>query len=110
MSVYIVRRETRTRGVRWHVRYEAGRNAKIVHLGAFGTLREAEWRKQAALDVLAKGGTPTRAQAPDEDAQRTLAEFVEPWLASRVDVAPGTLRNFRIALRDLPDRLAGKQP
>lgn len=110
VSVYIVRRETKTRGARWHVRYEQGRNDPIVHLGVFASEREAKLRRKAALEVVARGGIPQRARIGRPAPSVTVQDVADAWLATLHDLADNTLRYYRRTARTLPDWLARMDP
>ena len=105
IGTYIVRRKSKTRGIRWHVRFEQGRNAPIVHLGVFGSEREARLRKRAADELAARGRVPYR-ELVEPRAEVVVAESVaqaaDAWLASRVDLSDSSRRNYASAIRRFP--------
>lgn len=113
VTVYIVRREispdpaTGRPRARWHVRYQARRRSPIVHLGVFESETLAKIRRQAALEEVARGGTPTRVRvAPAPAVLVTVAVAAEEWLGTLQDLAPSTLKGYRKAVRDQPDWLS----
>lgn len=118
MAVYIVRREispdpdTGKQRVRWHVRYTPGRYQPVTHLGVFESERLAKLRRQAAIETVARGGTPTRlAQATESETAPDLATVAATWLATREqDAAESTLKGFRRSVATLPDWLAALDP
>lgn len=106
VTVYIVKRET-GKGARWHVRYQARRRSPIVHLGSFESETLAKLRRQAALEEVARGGTPSRALPAEPAPVLTVALAGQAWLVTLQDLAPNTVKGYRKAVRDLPDWLAG---
>ena len=72
MSVYGVRRATRSGEPRWFVRWQRSRYARQVHLGSFRTRREADIRVEWAKAKLAAGIAPTLDELDrDLDASRS---------------------------------------
>lgn len=109
MSVYVVRRTTRAGEPRWLVRWQRGRYARQVHLGSFRTRREADARAEWARMKIAAGVAPTLDElARDLDQApappTSVADAVDAWIASRVDVAESTRQTYRsLALRIVAD-------
>jgi hypothetical protein len=59
-SVFIVRRATKRKGIRYHVRYRlGGRESRPQHAGAFDTRREADARARWVA-----GELPRRCACP----------------------------------------------
>lgn len=110
MSVYIVERETKTKGKRYHVRYEQGRDDPIVHLGVFATEEDAIIRRNEALAVVARGEIPYRKRIEAKPPRQTMHEAGEAWLLTLHDLAPRTIKNYRRTVATLPGWLAGMHP
>lgn len=114
-SVYIVRRKTvpgvlkRPVTTRFHVRYERDSTTGIVHLGVFGTLKEAKQRQEAARMVLASGREPT--QYEEVRAESPLMRVVaNRWLASRIDVQERTRTNYEISVHQILRAFGRRDP
>ena len=105
-SVWIQRRTSRT-GVRYHVKYRVGgREARAVHGGAFGTLREARARRDWIAGELAHMRVPdvralTHVAAQAETRARTLAQVCEEFAHTRVDVGAAAHAHYRQTMRRL---------
>lgn len=108
-SVYIVRRATKTKGTRFHVRYERDGVSAVVHLGAYGTLREAKIRKKTALSTVARGDEPSRFERPivEHGLMQTVARS---WLASRIDVKERTRTNYTISVHQILQVFGRRDP
>ena len=97
-AVHIRTRETKS-GRRYQVRYRlGGRGYALVHGGVFGTLREARQRRDFIAGELAGGRDPRVAlellkHAPTRP--RTIAEWFEAFVESRVDVHEKTIVGYR---------------
>jgi integrase len=108
-SVYIVRRQTKTRGERFHVRYQRARRSPSILLGVFDTEARALLRREVALDEIARNVEPTRA--PKEAlAASSVRDAAVAWLATLTDLAPRTLKNYRRTVATLPAWLERKDP
>src|SRR5262245_18289478 len=93
----IVTRRTRS-GLRYHVRYaRGGRAYPVLHGGSFKTQKEAKARRDLIAGELAAGRNPAdRLRAlVEQPKRRTVAEWIEPYRESRVDLAPQTIRAVR---------------
>lgn len=103
-SVWIRKRARKHGGFSHRVEYRPGGRDKTVRFaGAFGTEREAKIRKRYVENELAAGRTPDLTLAGPQVAAETLREAAARWVASRVDVAEGTLHTYRVNLeRILP--------
>lgn len=97
-AVHIRSRETKN-GRRYQVRYRlGGRGYALLHGGVFGTLREARQRRDFIAGELAVGRDPRVALASLKHAprrSRTMAEWFEAFVESRVDVHPKTIAGYR---------------
>jgi hypothetical protein len=103
-SVWITTRATARGGKRYRVMYRlGGRESAPRYGGSFRTKREALARKAWLTGELAALGVPNLR--PEDAAAATLRSVAASWLASRVDVAPGTLATYRIALARILPRL-----
>jgi hypothetical protein len=110
-SSWIVSRQTRAGGRRYRVEYRlGGRESATRYGGFFKTSREAKERKAWIAGELAARRVPDlrslevgRQQAP------TVAEAIERWRASRVDVAEGTRVLHRVALNRVVPILGTKR-
>jgi integrase len=104
-SSWIVSRATKKSGKRFRVEYRpGGRESAVRYAGSFRTLREAKIRRDVVLGELAALRLPALRLAQPKPAP-TLAELAERWKASRVDVSPGTMQTYRVALGRLLPRL-----
>lgn len=115
-SVYIVPRDTRSKGMRYSVRCEMP-NRPILRLGTFGDEKQAWSRKLAALDLISKHPSDhsaynalTSFDAPPPPPSRTLGQVADAWLETLQDLADGTVRGYRISRRSLPGWLCEKDP
>lgn len=108
-SVYLKRRETRTKGTRWHVRYERDRASPVVFLGSFATEKEAKARKLAAQVELSQGREPSRFATPVA-VSTTVKRVAERWLASRIDVSERTFTNYEISVQDILQAFGSRDP
>jgi integrase len=105
-SVYIVRRKTvpgkeqRPVTTRFHVRYERDGHSPVVHLGVYGSLKEAKTRQASARKLVAQGKEPSRFEQPI--VERGLMQTVaRSWLASRIDVGERTRTNYTISVHQI---------
>jgi integrase len=104
-SVWITTRATTRGGKRYRVMYRlGGRESAPRYGGSFRTKREALARKAWLTGELAALRVPNLRLAEDA-AAATLRSVAARWQASRVDVAPGTLATYRIALARILPRL-----
>jgi integrase len=104
-SVWITTRATARRGKRYRVMYRlGGRESAPRYGGSFKTKREALARKAWLTGELAALRVPNLRLAADA-AAATLRSVAARWQASRVDVAPGTLATYRVALGRILPRL-----
>jgi integrase len=98
-SVWIRTRPTK-RGRRFRVEFRlGGRDFPILYGGTFATLREAKARKTwVAAEIALQRVPDIRLLAVEPTRVPTLAEAVEQWKASRLDVSEGTRVFHRVAL------------
>jgi hypothetical protein len=103
-STWIIRRETCDGSPRYRVLFRTGgREAKLSYAGTFRTLREAKLRRDYVAGALATFQIPDLK--PATAVSKTLRRAAEQWQTSRVDVSPGTLETYRVALGRLLPRL-----
>jgi integrase len=98
-SAWIEKRATSTGKPRFLVRYRlGGRETVPRYAGSFEAKRDALARRAWVLGELAALRVPdVRLVAADTDSP-TLQHVAEQWKASRVDVAPGTMQTYNVAL------------
>lgn len=106
-TVYIVPRDTRTKGTRYSVRCEIA-NRPILRLGTFSDDKQAWKRKLAVLDVISAHATDHAAyqalisERPAEGAL-SIHEACAVWLATREhDASASTLKGFRQIIGETP--------
>jgi integrase len=102
-SLTITTRRT-TSGPRYVVRYRLGGRAyPVEHAGSFKTLREAKARRDLIGGELANGRNPRllldAMRTPTVASHRTVAQWGEAMVASRVDVSDNRIRFLNTALR-----------
>ena len=102
--VYVTKRKRANGRRSWVVRYRwGGRAFKLTHLGSRSTEREAKALRDWAAGELIAGRDPRMSQAAHRDASVTgslVLDVDTAWdrfIASRLDTADGTRRNFRKA-------------
>ena len=96
-SVWIQKRKTAS-GVRHRVYCRlGGRESMPRYLGAFGTKREADARARWAENEIAALRAPDPRTLSAVSRSPLFAEAVERWIASRLDVAPATTKQHRVA-------------
>jgi integrase len=104
-SAWITTRLTTAGNKRYRVMFRlGGRETAPRFAGSFATKREALARKAWVLGELAAMRVPDHRRA-HEAAATSLREVAARWQASRVDVAPGTLQTYRVALGRILPRL-----
>lgn len=99
-SASITARKTKTGGRRYAVRFRLGGRAyPVEHGGSFPTIREARIRRDLTAGELAAGRNPRHLlrRLTEQPTVRTLEQAFEDFIASRVDVAPATLENYKTA-------------
>ena len=108
-SVWIERRKTRSGALRYRVVYQlGGRGQSRRYGGSFPTLSDARRRRTYIVSELAAYRIPElMMEAPP--APLTVAEAGAAWGASRIDVAPGTRTQHRVALQRMT-KLLGTIP
>ena len=91
-SVFVVKRQTKTRGTQYAVRYRAGgREAPLTQDSTWATRRLAEDRKRIVEQQLARGEMPHFD--PDDGAAPTVAQVMDAYMQYRTsDLAPSSLR------------------
>lgn len=97
-SVYIRRRETKTKGTRWHVRYERDRASPIVFLGSYPSEKAAKDRKLAAQVALSQGREPTQYEVIERSGD-TMTSVSERWLETLLDIEDRTRTNYEISVQ-----------
>ena len=97
-SVWVKRRVTSGGAVRHRVEFrEGGRDSKVHYGGSFKTRREATIRVGWISGELAARRFPDlRVHEVEQPKAPTLAEAVEPWQSSRIDVDERTRTNDRV--------------
>jgi len=97
-AVHIRSRETKS-GRRYQVRYRlGGRGYALLHGGSFRTVREARQRRDLIAGELAVGRDPRVSLELLKHAlgqPRTMAEWFEAFVESRIDVHPKTIDGYR---------------
>ena len=107
-SVWITTRATARGGKRYRVMYRlGGRESAPRYGGSFKTRREALARKAWVSGQLAALLVPNPRLAA-RTAGETLRSVAARWQASRVDVAPGTLATYRVALARILPRVGDR--
>jgi integrase len=105
-SVWIRTRKTRAGRPRFVVQYRAGgRTAKVVHAGVFPTRKLAKARHDLLLGELALGRVPHLHIDEPDTAAPTVAEILDAWLASRIDISANTRARHRSELERIRPRL-----
>jgi integrase len=100
VGAHIVQRTTSKGQARYHVRVAVGgrreNGGRLIHLGSFGTRREAEACRQWASMELAAGRIPDRRRALIDElaARQTLRDAADAWIASRLDLAASTVHTY----------------
>lgn len=101
-SASITARTTRSGEKRFHVRFRLGGRAyPIQHGGSFRTMREARARRDLIAGELAAGRNPVELLRVmvERPRERTVAQWGEAMVASRLDVSDGRIRFLGTALR-----------
>jgi integrase len=112
-SASITPRKTKGGGRRFAVRFRLGGRAyPVEHGGSFPTLREARVRRDLIAGELAAGRNPRDLlrTLTEQPATRTFQQAFEDFIASRVDVAPATLENYKTARERLVPVLGSSDP
>src|SRR4051794_28031922 len=105
-SAWIVRRSRRDGGTIYRVLYRlGGRESTPKHGGSFRTMREATVRRNWLAGELAAMRVPVILLLDASAAAPTLASVAVTWLASRIDVAEGTMATYRVNLGRILARL-----
>ena len=111
-SASITVRTTKS-GKRYVVRYRLGGRAyPIQHGGSFRTMKEARARRDLIAGELAAGRNPAgvlRALS-EQPKTRTFADVFDEFIASRIDVAPATVENYKTHRSRLVDLLGDRDP
>jgi integrase len=95
VTAWIVRRVT-TRGlVRFEVRFRLGGRGPQMYGGRFTKRRDAEARVRWINGELAAMRVPRVKALRDASPSRTLAEWGNAWVDSRIDVSSATAENYR---------------
>jgi integrase len=99
-SASITTRKTRSGSKRYVVRFRrGGRYFPIEHGGSFPTMREARIRRDLIAGELAAGRNPRELfqRLTEQPVSRTFEHTFDAFIASRIDVVPATLENYRTA-------------
>jgi len=97
-SVWITTRQTTNGEKRYRVEYQLDWRKNARYGGSFKTKREAQIRKSFIVGELAALRVPDLSILREPDRAPTLAETIERWKSSRVDVSDGTRVFHRVAL------------
>jgi hypothetical protein len=97
-SVWITTRKTTNGGERYRVEYQLDWRKNARYGGSFKTKREAQIRKSWIVAELAALRVPDLSILREPNRAPTLAETIERWKSSRVDVSDGTRVFHRVAL------------
>jgi integrase len=112
-SASITPRKTKGGGRRYAVRFRlGGRGYPVEHGGSFPTMREARVRRDLIAGELAAGRNPRELlrALTEQPKARTLEQVFEDFIASRVDVAPATLENYKTHRDRLVPVLGAREP
>jgi integrase len=112
-SASITPRKTKGGGRRYAVRFRLGGRAySVEHGGSFPTMREARVRRDLIAGELAAGRNPRDLlrTLTEQPKTRTFEQVFEDFIASRVDVAPATLENYKTHRDRLVPVLGGREP
>jgi integrase len=112
-SASITARKTKGGGRRYAVRFRLGGRAyPVEHGGSFLTMREARVRRDLIAGELAAGRNPRELlrTLTEQPKAKTLTQVFEDFIASRVDVAPSTLENYKTARERLVPLLGASDP
>lgn len=112
-AVHIRPRETKS-GRRYQVRFRlGGRGFALLHGGSFETLREARQRRDFIAGELAAGRDPRIALAALKQTPRrprTMSDWFEAFVESRVDVHPKTIDGYRKHWKRIGPTFAERDP
>ena len=100
-SLTITTRQAKS-GARYVVRYRLGGRAwPIVHAGSFQTMKEARARRDFVAGEIAAGRDPVESLRAlrERPPERTLEEWGEAMVSSRLDVSDNRIAFLRLALR-----------
>ncbi len=101
-SAFITVRTTATGEKRYIVRFRlGGRETPLLHAGTKRTQREAKLLRDFVAGELAAGRNPLESLRSLAESERTrsLSDWAETWLASRVDLSDRSRRAYRPALK-----------
>jgi integrase len=99
-SASITARKTKGGRRRYAVRFRLGGRAyPVEHGGSFPTMKEARVRRDLIAGELAAGRNPRELlrTLTEQPKARPLEQVFDDFIASRVDVAPATLENYKTA-------------
>jgi integrase len=103
VPAHIIRRRTKAGEPRYLVRLglSAMAGPRLLHLGSFKTLKEAEACKAWANMELAQGRIPDRRKRLREEVESliTLRQAALRWLESRVDLTPRIRDQYGVLIR-----------
>ncbi|MCY4087147.1 MAG: tyrosine-type recombinase/integrase [Actinomycetia bacterium] len=113
-AAHIVVRGTAGGGRRYLIRYRlGGRGHRLRHAGSFRTRREAQARRDLVAGELAAGRDPKAALVQLAGAAppaRTLSQWTQPYLDSRVDWSQNTAASARFCLNRVNETLGHRDP
>lgn len=107
----VVTRKLKDGSERFHVRMTGGRYDRPVHLGSFPSKDAAGLVAARARMMLDEGETPTLELLQRHRVTHrrlVIGEARDAWLASRVDLAPGTVATYTALARHVEQGFAGR--
>ena len=114
MATLTITTRTTKDGNRYVVRYRlGGRGWPVAHAGSFRTMKDARVRRDFVAGELAAGRNPAdalRALLVAPAPTRTLEQWSERFLASRIDIDSNTTKNYRAALRVIGETFGDRDP
>jgi integrase len=78
--------------------------------GTFKTLKEARTRRDYVAGEIAAGRNPRDALRKTEPARRTLNDWFELWLKTRIDVDERTRENYRVHWKRISPKFGSRAP
>lgn len=105
-SVYIVPRTTKTKGERFHVRFEE--NGQAHQLGVFPTRALAKTRQRRAYVEIAEGKIPSNLVLGPARSGSTVHSVAKVWAASKVNASQETQNSYAQGIRYIEKTFLGK--
>lgn len=93
MSPWIIKRQTES-GARFEVRFRLGGRGPQLYGGRFTRRKDAEARARWIDGELAAMRVPDVKAIREQPVGRTLTQWGEAWVASRIDVGPATREGY----------------